>query len=124
MAHWPANDPDFWQMISERRRGPTIDRTELERRLAEYDASLVCYTFSLIVPTMRMTPRGGFRPQRCARETRHGDWEMRGKPGGFEVLFRRKAASLQEAIASAVADVESSGFRVSRIEMSAGQIDT
>jgi hypothetical protein len=40
----------------------------------------------------------------------------------MELLFERAADSLQEAIASAISDVERTGYRVSKIEMERGAI--
>jgi hypothetical protein len=45
------------------------------------------------------------------------DATIRGHVDGFELLFERPADSLQAAINSAVADVESAGYRVLRVEM-------
>jgi hypothetical protein len=45
------------------------------------------------------------------------DGSVGGHPEGLEVAFNREAASLDEAIKSAVADVESAGFPVSRVEL-------
>lgn len=36
-ARETASDPEFWKMIDERRRQPTMTRDELERRLDERD---------------------------------------------------------------------------------------
>ena len=45
------------------------------------------------------------------------DASIRGHADGMELLFTRKERSLQAAIASAIADVESAGYRVIRVEM-------
>ena len=45
------------------------------------------------------------------------DASIRGHAEGMELLFERKASSLQKAISSAIAHVESAGFRVTRVEM-------
>lgn len=45
------------------------------------------------------------------------DASIRGHREGMELLFARTARSLQSAIASAVADVETAGYRVLRVEM-------
>ncbi|MBT4864548.1 MAG: hypothetical protein HON53_05415, partial [Planctomycetaceae bacterium] len=42
---------------------------------------------------------------------------IRGHADGMELLFERAADSLQEAISSAIGDVERAGFRVSRVEL-------
>jgi hypothetical protein len=45
------------------------------------------------------------------------DASLRGHAEGMELLFTRTARSLQAAISSAIADVETAGFRVVRAEM-------
>jgi hypothetical protein len=45
------------------------------------------------------------------------DASIRGHADGMELLFERSADSLQAAIASAIANVESAGFPVVRVEM-------
>lgn len=45
------------------------------------------------------------------------DGSIGGHPDGLEIVFNREAASLDEAIKSAVSDVESAGFPVSRVEL-------
>ncbi|MBU1613697.1 hypothetical protein KJ693_00120 [bacterium] len=45
------------------------------------------------------------------------DASIRGHIEGMELLFERTADSLQTAIASAISDVEGSGYRVSRVEL-------
>ena len=45
------------------------------------------------------------------------DASIRGHTEGMELLFERTADSLQIAIASAISDVEGSGYRVSRVEL-------
>jgi hypothetical protein len=45
------------------------------------------------------------------------DASIRGHAEGMELLFDRQADSLQLAIQSAVAEVESAGFAVARVEM-------
>ncbi|MBU0567331.1 hypothetical protein KKC52_04680 [bacterium] len=45
------------------------------------------------------------------------DASIRGHTEGMELLFERTADSLQTAIASAISDVEGSGYRVSRVEL-------
>jgi len=45
------------------------------------------------------------------------DASIRGHVDGMELLFERSADSLQAAIASAIANVESAGFPVVRVEM-------
>lgn len=45
------------------------------------------------------------------------DASIRGHAEGLELLFARRARSLQAALSSAIADVESTGHRVVRVEM-------
>ena len=45
------------------------------------------------------------------------DASIRGHAEGMELLFARRARSLQAAISSAIADVESTSYRVVRVEM-------
>ena len=45
------------------------------------------------------------------------DASLRGHADGLELLFERTADSLQNAIRTAIADVERAGFRVARVEM-------
>jgi len=45
------------------------------------------------------------------------DASIRGHVEGMELLFARTGRSLQAAIASAIGNVESAGFRVVRVEM-------
>jgi len=45
------------------------------------------------------------------------DASIRGHAEGMELLFTRKARSLQAAISSAINDVETTGLRVRRVEM-------
>jgi len=45
------------------------------------------------------------------------DASIRGHTEGMELLFERTAESLQTAIASAISDIESAGYPVSRVEL-------
>jgi hypothetical protein len=45
------------------------------------------------------------------------DASIRGHAEGMELLFDRKATSLQKAISTAIAQIESAGFRVTRVEL-------
>lgn len=45
------------------------------------------------------------------------DGSIGGHPEGLEIAFNREAGSLDEAIKSAVSDVESAGFTVNRVEL-------
>ncbi len=45
------------------------------------------------------------------------DASIRGHEDGMELLFERTADSLQDAISSAISDVEGIGYQVSKIEL-------
>lgn len=46
-----------------------------------------------------------------------GDASVRGHIQGMELLFEREGTSLQDAIRSAIADVERTGQRVTKVEL-------
>ena len=50
------------------------------------------------------------------------DASIRGHAEGLELLFDRTANSLQDAISSAIADVEGAGFRVAKVEIERASI--
>jgi hypothetical protein len=78
---------------------------------------MLSQNFSIIVPTARMTEEQILDVTDALGEAGCTDGSICGHAEGFEVLFHRTSASLQEAVSSAVADVEHAGFRVSRIVM-------
>ena len=45
------------------------------------------------------------------------DASIRGHAEGMELLFERTSGSLEAAMTSAIANIESAGFRVVRVEM-------
>ena len=50
------------------------------------------------------------------------DASIRGHAEGLELLFDRTANSLQDAISSAIADVERAGLRVAKVEIERASI--
>jgi hypothetical protein len=75
------------------------------------------YQFSVIIPTVPMTPEEILDVTDALGNTGCTDASIRGHADGIELLFERTAESLQAAISSAIADVERAGYRVSKIEM-------
>ncbi len=75
------------------------------------------YRFSLIVPMPAVGHEQILDMTDTLGQAGCTDASIRGHDEGVELLFQRSADSLQEAIASAIADVERNGYRVSRVEM-------
>ncbi|MBT6156518.1 MAG: hypothetical protein HOL01_21945 [Planctomycetaceae bacterium] len=75
------------------------------------------YQFSVIVPTQPMTHDETLDATDALGGAGCTDASIRGHADGMELLFERAADSLQEAISSAIGDVERAGFRVSRVEL-------
>lgn len=75
------------------------------------------YRFSVIVPREPMSHDEILDVTDSLVDAGCGDASIRGHVEGIELLFERSAASLQDAISSAIADVERAGHRVSRIEL-------
>jgi hypothetical protein len=75
------------------------------------------YRFSVIVVTASMTHDEILDATDALGDAGCTDASIRGHADGMELLFERAAGSLQEAIASAISDVERAGYRVSKIEM-------
>jgi len=75
------------------------------------------YQFSVIVRMPPMTTEEILDATDALGSAGCTDASIRGHAEGMELLFEREGASLQSAIASAVSDVESAGYRVSRIEL-------
>lgn len=75
------------------------------------------YQFSVIIPTTPMTPEAMLDAADALGNAGCTDASVRGHSAGIELLFERTAASLQDAIASAILDVERAGYRVSKVEM-------
>lgn len=75
------------------------------------------FRFTLIVATPLMGDEQILDVTDALGEAGCTDASIRGHAGGMELLFSRKARTLQAAIASAIADVERSGHRVARVVM-------
>jgi len=75
------------------------------------------YHFSLIVPAQPMTHEEILDATDALASAGCADASIRGHAEGVELLFERMADSLQRAISSAISDVESAGYRVSRVEI-------
>ncbi len=75
------------------------------------------YRFSVIVATDPMTNEGILDATDALGDAGCTDASIRGHVAGMELLFERSGDSLQVAIASAIADVERSGFQVCKVEM-------
>jgi hypothetical protein len=78
---------------------------------------MIEYRFSLIVPAQSLTHDQILDVTDTLGKAGCTDASIRGHSLGMELLFERSAASLQSAIAAAIADVESAGFRVGKVEM-------
>ncbi|ETW99069.1 MAG: hypothetical protein ETSY2_41660 [Candidatus Entotheonella gemina] len=75
------------------------------------------YQFSLIIKTALMDHDDILDATDALGNAGCIDASIRGHADGMELLFERTASSLQAAISSAVSDVESAGYRVTRVEM-------
>lgn len=75
------------------------------------------YTFALVVHTSSLSDEEILDAADALGDAGCLDASIRGHEDGMELVFDREAASLQEAISSAVADTERAGFRVAKIEM-------
>jgi hypothetical protein len=75
------------------------------------------YHFSVIVPASPMTHEEILDAADALAEAGCTDASIRGHAEGMELLFERSADSLQVAISSAISQVESAGYRVSRVEI-------
>lgn len=75
------------------------------------------YRFSVIVPAPQMTHDEMLDATDALGNAGCTDASIRGHIDGMELLFERSADSLQTAIASAIADVERAGHRVSKVEL-------
>ena len=78
---------------------------------------MTAYQFSVIIPTVPMTPEEILDTTDALGNAGCTDASIRGHADGIELLFERTAESLQAAISSAISDVERAGYRVSKIEM-------
>ena len=75
------------------------------------------YRFAVIVPCQPMSADEILDATDALGNQGCTDALIRGHGEGMELLFEREGASLQDAIASAVADVERAGYGVARVEM-------
>ena len=75
------------------------------------------YRFSVIVSTSSMTDDEILKVCDALGAAVCTDASVRGHALGMELLFDRESDSLEEAIQSAVTDVERAGFRVAKVEM-------
>lgn len=75
------------------------------------------YRFAVIAPAPAMTHDEILDATDALANAGCSDASIRGHANGIELLFERAADSLQAAISSAVADVERTGYRVSKVEL-------
>ena len=75
------------------------------------------FRFSVIVPAAPMTHDETLEATDALGNAGCTDASIRGHLDGMELLFERRADSLQAAISAAIADVERAGYRVSRVEL-------
>lgn len=75
------------------------------------------YQFAVIVVVPPLTNAEILDATDALGNTGCTDASIRGHADGMELLFTRTADSLQNAISSAIADVERAGYRVSKVEM-------
>ena len=75
------------------------------------------YHFSVIVRSGQLTDEQALDAADSLAAAGCDDASVRGHQEGMEVLFDRGADTLQEAIQSAVSDVESAGYQVARIQL-------
>lgn len=75
------------------------------------------YSFSVIVATSPMTHEEILDVTDTLGNAGCLDALIRGHKEGIELLFERSSDSLENAISSAISDIESAGHSVSRLEM-------
>ena len=75
------------------------------------------YRFAAIVPSPGLSHDAILDATEVLGEGGCTDASVRGHANGLELLFERSADSLQEAISTAVADIERAGYRVSKVEL-------
>ena len=78
---------------------------------------MVVYRFSVIVPTSKLTHEEILDAADAFADAGCTDASVCGHQEGIELMFDRAAVSLQEAMSSAISDVESAGYTASRVEM-------
>ncbi len=75
------------------------------------------YRFSVIIPAKPLSSDEILDATDALGNAGCTDASIRGHAEGIELLFEREADSLQSAISSAVADAESAGYKISKIEL-------
>lgn len=75
------------------------------------------YHFAVIVSAPSMSHEEILNATDALGDAGCTDASIRGHCEGMELLFHRRATSLQAAITSAITAVESSGYRVVRVEL-------
>lgn len=78
---------------------------------------MLAFRFSVLVPSPGLTHEAVLEATEALADAGCTDASIRGHANGLELLFERTADSLQEAISSAVADIERAGHRVSKVEL-------
>ena len=78
---------------------------------------MTSYRFNVIVPSKPLTHHEILDVTDALGNAGCTDATIRGHTEGIELLFEREANSLQAAISSAVADVESVGYQISKVEL-------
>jgi len=75
------------------------------------------YCFSVIVPIMLVHHDKILDATDALGQAGCTDASIRGHADGMEVMFERAADTLQDAIFSAISDVERAGFHVAKVEL-------
>ena len=75
------------------------------------------YRFAVIVPASSLTEDEILDATDALGNAGCTDASIRGHAVGMKLLFERDADSLQVAISSAISDVESAGYLVSKVEL-------
>ena len=75
------------------------------------------FRFAVLIPSPGLTHDAILDATDALADAGCTDASIRGHANGLELLFERTADSLQEAITSAVADIERAGHRVSKVEL-------
>ncbi len=75
------------------------------------------YRFSVIIAAGRLTHDEILDATDALGNAGCTDASIRGHVDGIELLFERPAESLENAISSAIANVEQAGYRVTKVEM-------
>jgi hypothetical protein len=85
--------------------------------MTQGDDDMPEYRFSLIVPSGKLTHEEILEATDALGEAGCTDASIRGHVSGMELQFDREAASLQDAITSAITAVEGVGFQVAKVEL-------